>query len=357
VNYGLALLADNRPTEAEAIYKHAINDLHAAKDSSWVVEALTDLRMFATNCNHLHSMQTCADLNESVKIIKESIVGGEWRDKPTDGRLKLSDVSIQITPYSAGWRAKLDATAAGERHKMTVVWFMLDAASEDGRPETKQLWRAVRGLTQTIEVSSLARNAAGTVEAEIPYLKEHNLCLAEGSYVPEIYIDGTLVSPADLAAVSLKRFETYRSRFLNLVMCHPAGWKMVAGGSWQMPMRLFMDAQNQESVLLFTFYAPRTRPAAELSGEYLANALMYMFGTASKGPSQDDVRNIAARALVFHGCDGTVPKGAIPHREWITSEGFVHVALVLPWISVEDACTVLNSVTNYFEPYSLAGKN
>jgi tetratricopeptide (TPR) repeat protein len=351
VNYGLALLADNRPKEAEAVYRHAIKDLHVAQNKRLVVEALTDLRMLATNCAHLQPQETCASLNGSVRKIKESLVGAEWHDGPITEHPGLSDISVQVTPYSAGWRGRLDPSAGDEKHKITVVWYMLDTASESGRPEAMQLWRSIHGLSRTVEIASLKHNADGTVESEIPYLKEQSQCLAEGTYVPEIYIDGALVSPADLPGAAVKQFETYRSRYLNVVMCRPAGWKMSAS-LWQIPMRIFLDAQNQESALVFAFHAPRGKPADELKGEYLGKGINYLFGINPTAQAERGRRNIAAGVLNFHGCDGTVPKGAVPHREWVTSEGFVYVALVFPWIPTEDACQVLSSLNNYFEPYS-----
>jgi tetratricopeptide (TPR) repeat protein len=351
MNYGLALLADNRPREAETYYKHAIDGLRTAKDMRTLVEALTDLRMLTTNCTNLNSAQTCAELSGSVRKIKESLVAAEWRDGPGDERARLSDMSIQITPSSAGWRAKLAPEAAKAHRKMTTVWYMLDTASADGRPEGITLWRAVHGLSRTIEVASLKPDADGTVELVVPYTREQNRCLAEGTYVPEIYIDGALVSPADLPAAPLPRFEIYRSRYMNLKLCHPAGWTG-SSGAWQFPMRVFQDAQKQPSAVLFTFYTPRAAPAEQLKNEYLITASSYMLKFMAS--SQDIVRAWAGGLDMFKGCNTTAPKG-IAHREWVTAEGFVHVAIVHLWIPTEDACHVLNSLDSYFTPNSLSG--
>lgn len=352
MNYGLALLADNRPKEAEAIYKYAIEELHAPKRARMLVQSLTDLRMLTTNCTNLNAAQTCADLNGSVRKIKESLVAAEWRERPSEERAWLRDVSVQITPHSAGWRAKLDAKTMAEQRQMTVVWYMLDAAADDGRPESIKLWRAVYGLNQTIEIANLKPNADGTIELVVPYLKEQTRCLAEGAYVPEIYIDGALVSSADLPAVPLKRFETYRSRYMNLVMCHPPGWT-VKFNVWQFPMRFLDDAEARPSAMLFTFYAPRTPSSEKLKTDYLNTVMLYLLRLMD--PSQDVVKAWIGSLYAFQGCNEAAPKG-IPHREWVTSEGFVHVALVHLWVPRDDACHILNSLDNYFTPNSLPAK-
>jgi hypothetical protein len=348
LNYAVALLADNRGGDAEAIYRLGIDELGVAKDRRRVVEALTDLRMLETNCTHLQSAEVCKKLAPLVRKAKESLVAGKWQDGAID-RSSLSDVSIEVGPASVGWRGKLNPSTVHKGQKLTVVWYMLDPVSADGRPEGRILWRAIHGLTQTVDLGSLERNADGTVGSAVPYLREQGSCLAEGEYVPEIYIDGFLVSPSDLRPVFLKQFETYQSRYLNLVMCHPPGWR-ARESSWQMPMRLLSNAKGEATAALFTFYAARTTPSNQPGADHLEIAVKYLSETFSKPLSGQVVSNLIAGVGAFHGCSGTLSKGTIPHRQWVTPEGFIHIALVFPWNSVEDPCLILNSVENYFEP-------
>ena len=104
--------------------------------------------------------------------------------------------------------------------------------------------------------------------------------------------------------------------------------------------------------MLFTFYAPRGATAEELRKEYLNTAFIYLLKLMPA--SLEDARAWAGALYAFEGCNVTAPKG-IAHREWVTSEGFVHVAIVHLWIAREDACQVLNSLDNYFAPNSLSG--
>jgi hypothetical protein len=147
----------------------------------------------------------------------------------------------------------------------------------------------------------------------------------------------------------LKQFETYQSRYLNLVMCHPPGWH-ARESSWQMPMRLLLNAQGKATAALFTFYAARTTPSKHPGADHLEIAVKYLSETFSKPLPEQDVSNLMADVRAFHGCSATLSKGTVPHRQWVTSEGFIHIALVFPWNLAEDPCLILNSVENYFEP-------
>ncbi len=320
-----------------------------ADNKGVVVEVLTDLRMFEINCAHLYRLHTCTRLVESVRRVKESLAAAEWRDASISEHPRLSDVSIEVTPSSARWRGRLDPSAVRGKHKVTVVWYMIETTPESTRQEGGRLWRVVHGLSQTTDLASLKPSADGTVEYVIPYLAQQNQCLAEGAYVPEIYIDGGLVSPPDLKPVPVKHYETFRSRYLNLSMCHPAGWKMLLG-DWHIPMRLFKDEQDRNMVLVYTFYGPRTGSPDEVKSEYATRALDFLFGILPKAPSAQDRRNALDNMAAFHGCDGTASPGAVPHREWVTPEGFVHVVLVYPQVPIGDACEILNSIYNYFDP-------
>src|SRR5262249_26435426 len=94
----------------------------------------------------------------------------------------------------------------------------------------------------------------------------------------------------------------------------------------------------------------RAGSAAEVKTEFVGRALDYLFGIESNPPLAEARRNAFANVAAFHGCKGTAAPGAIPHLEWVTTEGYVHVIVVLPQVPLADACEVLNSSYNYFEP-------
>src|SRR5262249_34594131 len=184
-----------------------------------VVEVLNDLRMFETNCAHLHPAEACTRLEGSVRRVTESLTAAEWRDVSIGQRPRLSDVSIEVTPSRALWRGTVDRSLLSGKHKVAVVWYMAGPTSDAGSPEQSGSRRVIHGLSRTMDLASLNPSADGKVEYVVPYLRQQNQCLAQGRYVPEIYIDGVLVSPPDLEPIAVAPYEVLRSRYLNLSMC------------------------------------------------------------------------------------------------------------------------------------------
>jgi tetratricopeptide (TPR) repeat protein len=346
-NLGLALLADGRAAEAQNIFRHAIDDLGAARDWNTVLETETDLNMFVENCAKLHSDDRCRELISSAKRIKEALAVASWA-RFEQASIALADVSLDVTPSAAGWTATVNPTGSSlEGHKLMVMWYLVESFPENGKRKTATLSRAIKGLSGNIDLSKLV-DKNGKISWSADYLRHNVLCLPEGRYVAEFYLDGHLLPQVGYDDAN-PSFKTYLSRYLNMTMCMPRGWIVVLTGLWQMPIRIFYDEHNEPAAVLYMMYADRGRPAETLKVDSIAKTISFI--TKSK---QDVGMEIARRLVTFSDCKNAYPQGSLPHKEWVTSEGFVHGLIIWsPTLAREDVCGALSSVQNYFEPETL----
>jgi hypothetical protein len=95
-------------------------------------------------------------------------------------------------------------------------------------------------------------------------------------------------------------------------------------------------------MLLTTFYSPRGRAEPDLRREFTTQVIR-----------EAVPENARQRAAPFEQCSAGIPEGNFVHKSWVTSEGFVHVALISPVVSAKHACDILASLENYSAPVSL----
>jgi hypothetical protein len=97
--------------------------------------------------------------------------------------------------------------------------------------------------------------------------------------------------------------------------------------------------------VLSTFYAPRGEAAASLAAAHVDRVVREVIAPMAKSQPDELLKSVRA----FQGCDKPVPGDAILHKSWVTSEGFVHVAL-LRGDDTQELCSVLKSIKTYYAP-------
>jgi hypothetical protein len=359
LNLALALLASDRAEEAMAVYKLVVGEFALAENKELSAATLTDLNLFREFCRTLRSPTRCRELEKTVAEVKGMVIAGSAGPVSPVGA-KLSNVSIWATASEVGFRGNLDvgkATAANPRPesgKLTVIWYALEPESSD--PDQWRVWRAMPHLSRTIEVSKLERGSDGSVQVVEHYFRDRTDCLPAGTYKPEVYFNGFHFRDLNLKPIELKRSSVFRSRELNLTFCQPETWT-VAGSEWKPELVRVLGQgsgpSRKTSAVLATYYAPRGEPAQALQARYLDRLVRTVVAPIARIPIEgiaSATERILGSAVAFEACGKQpVPKSRVMHKSWVTSEGFVHVALVVGDDS-EELCALLSSVKNFYPP-------
>jgi len=347
LNLGLALLIADRFDQAERIYKCAIDHFGAAGDTDLVVATLTDFNIFHSYCGNFKTLTAahCDALWTEARKIESWLVAGNWREPVHASKTALHDVALWVTPAEVGWRARLDldpATSATD--KLTVVWYRLDPQSDGAADDQWQVWHGLPKLTKVIEVSQLKPGADGTTEWVVPYFERESECLAAGQYTAEFYINGALVRDLDLKPVALARFDTHRSRALNLKFCKPAQWR--AASKWNTNLTVSInDEHDRFTAVLWTGYAPAGVGLDVLKAAGLRILLRGVARLSHRG-----IDDLSAHAVELTSCDAAIREDAVLFKAWTTSEGFFHIAISLASPGMKDACYALASVRTLLPP-------
>jgi hypothetical protein len=359
LNLALALLGSDRAEEAMAVYKLVVGEFALAENKELTAATLTDLNLFREFCRTLRSPTRCRALEKTVAEVKQMLVAGSVGPVAPAGA-KLSNVSIWATASEVGFRGNLDvgkATASSPRPesgKLTVIWYALEPESTD--PDQWRVWRAMPHLSRTIEVSKLERGSDGSIQVVEQYFRDRTDCLPAGTYRPEIYFNGVHFRDLDLKPIELKRSSVFRSRELNLTFCQPETWT-VSGSEWKPELvRVLGQGSGQSrrtTAVLASYYAPRGEPAQALQARYLDRLVRTVVAPIAKIPIESlasATERILGSAVAFEACGKPpVPKSRVMHKSWVTSEGFVHVALVVG-DETEEQCRILGSVKNFYPP-------
>ncbi len=348
LNLALALLASDRPDDAIAVYRLVVGEFELAKNRELTAATLTDLNIVRQFCGKLNAPARCGALEKTVADVKQMLVTGSV-NAMAPSAAKLSDVRVWVTASEAGWRAKLDvgqAKPGAAPDKLSVVWYALEPESSD--PDQWRVWRAMPALSRTLEVAKLKRGTDGSVEVVEAYFRDQTDCLPAGTYQAELYLNGVLLTGLGLKPVEVKRSSIFRSRELNMTFCHPFTWT-VSGGEWKPELVRVLTRQAGQTratmAVLSTFYAPRGEAAAALAAAHVDRVVREVVAPLGKSPPDGFLKSADA----FQGCDKPVPKGAILHKSWVTSEGFVHVALLFG-DDTQELCSVLKSIKTYYAP-------
>lgn len=353
-NLGVGLLADGQPEQAEKVFRHAIDDLGAAEDWNTVIEVETDLKMFIDHCESLFSSQQCSGLVQVARGIKEELVSGKAVNSVAAPSISVKNMSIVVTPSTAAWAANVEPVGSNlDGHKLTLIWYALEPAYENAAAAEMRVWKAIRGLSGAVDIKQLSRGPAARVEWSSDYFAQQSFCLPEGQYTVEVYLDGHLQTEPDFKNARLGKFNSYLSRYMNMNMCLPEGWS-VQSFSWVMPFRALFGTDKKTPIgVMYTMYADRSRPADTLKGEDMVQMLSFIAGFG-KSPDSDLARATLTRLLAFRNCSDGFPAGSLPHKEWVTTEGFVQGLIITdPGVDRRDVCQLMDSFSTYFTPETL----
>ncbi|MCH9765571.1 MAG: hypothetical protein K0U34_06220, partial [Alphaproteobacteria bacterium] len=174
-------------------------------------------------------------------------------------------------------------------------------------------------------------------------------CVPTGKYTAEFYLNGKRVSNLKTKIIDVPEFETYRSRDLNMSLCHPKGWTIKHAVDDRHGRHLVRGLANKDGknvVYLFTFFAVRNPTPGPIKEVFVGRAWTWLKHIFKKSPSDDEFRKAIAK---FSGCKAPIPRGAVLHKAWVMPDGMAHVAFVIGSYAKDgDACRVLNSVGNYY---------
>ena len=346
LNLALALLASDRPDDALAVYRLVIGEFALVQNKELTAATLTDLNIVRQFCGQLNEPARCGALERTVVDVKQMLVSGSI-NAMARSTARLSDVRVWATASEVGWRGKLDPgepRPGAAPDKLSVVWYAL----EPSNPDQWEVWRAMHSLSRTFEVPKLKRGSDGSVEVVEAYFRDQTDCLPDGTYQAEFYLNGVLLTGLGLKPVAVKRSSIFRSRELNMTFCHPHTWT-VSGGEWKPELVRVLTRQAGQTpstiAVVSTFYAPRGEDVGVLGARHVDRIIREVIAPMAKLPPDGFLKSVSD----FQGCDKPVPSDAIVHKSWVTSEGFVHVAL-LRGDDTEELCAVLKSIKTYYAP-------
>ncbi len=346
LNLGLAYLSKLDTQQAHAWFGKALK-LGAGNDWDIITTFMTTLEVLAANCPHLYSAAECTRLGQEIVRTKEAFIAGTFDPPPLTSPASISNADGYVSPDIVRWSLAFRQFLP-MRDRLSVVWYVSDALKRTAGPDEPDYgpWRALPSLGGPVNTQWL-RDVEGS---DLKYALASNLygtgmhsCLGEGRYRAEFYLNGVLSVSREFT-LGGGAMEAQRLRELNLALCRPASLQ-----AWQDPepdknrpgsIKGLVTKGGAPAVFVATFYAP-TKLAGdkEPSAYFLDRTLEYLNRRGVAVPTADRL------APVGSACQRRVVPGDVSHSEWVSAEGFVHVALAFTGpLTADQVCDVMISV-------------
>jgi hypothetical protein len=346
LNLGLAFLTQGNVRESLARFKLAL-DLGAAGDWELITTALTTFEVLEQNCPNLYSAERCLQMKTEIRAVKEELMQGAF-DKPiSPGKAVIRDVTIDVSPAIATWRATLEDFVPGD-DKLAVVWYVRDAPPPGWIDPP--VWRALPEIGGAVPKANLDDLGGGARSARESFLLRsgHERCLPAGDYRAEFYLNGALVLQKELTP-AFKDFDAGRLRELNVSFCKPKTWKAWLGPEaekWNPDLVRGYTAAGGEPAAFFASYLAPTALAAD-KAYFLQRTLQSL--QTYKLVTPEEANALQTRVET---CDeNSSPNAALLQRQWRTQDGLVYVGLVFPRAVAGDrACDLVRSIENITGP-------
>lgn len=355
-NLGLARLARGNIKGAQHAYDVALNvfgfygpggksanTTPSARYRKHLVAALTDLNILVEYCSLLYKnekKEQCPKILQGALNVKQRVIGALSGLGGKVSKAKLTNASLHLAPSRASWQARIDGFDPETDH-VEVVWYVLDSKEWN-------VWRAVQGLFKAapkISYDTRTKIARAHVDYETPGTN----CIPAGTYKAEFYVNGKLVQNLKTGTLMAPEYVTYRSRELNMSLCHPKTWRKRRAADdlhGRHLVRGFSNEKGKGAAYLFTFFAVRHPAPGPINDVFVGRAWTWLKQILKKVPTDDQFQKATAK---FKGCGQPISRGTLLHKAWIMPDGTAHVAFVVGDFAKDgEACRVLNSIGNYY---------
>jgi hypothetical protein len=343
LNLGLFQLVAGNWDRAQELYQCAVDrgNISLYPDLLW--STLTYLNAYATSCSAAPECGNVAGLTKAIANIKRQLIAGTSDNQAATGI--FSDLKADITPSEVSWTGRLALKESNfDNIKLTVVWYQLD---------NTRVWRVIPSLSQTFtnvwesfQSGDLKRNEDGTITGIGKYLGNESECLEPGQYKAELYVNGVQQLGPEAKTIDAPALDSYRSRALNITLCHPSKWQGPDKNTWVSDLvRSMWDEEGRLAARFWTFYAPKGVSVDKLRATFIPQI------RDSLAKENNLPVKLADLSEPSHGCDRDPPHSNVTlmHKEWIEPEGFFHFAVFLPrGGEIPQICQALISLDSYY---------
>lgn len=316
----------------------------SARYRKHLVAALTDLNLLIEYCSLLYKnekRENCPRILQGATDAKQRIMGALSGRGTKKSKAKLSNAKLHVAPSRVSWQAKIDGFEPQTDH-VEVVWYVLDSKEWN-------VWRAVQGLFNAPPKVLYDRNTL-IARAHVDFDTGRTNCIPAGTYKAEFYLNGKLVQGLRTATVEAPDYVTYRSRELNMSLCHPRTWKKKRAAddlNGRHLVRGFTNEKGKSAAYLFTFFAVRHPTPGPVEQVFVGRARTWLKHILKTVPSEEQFEKATAK---FVSCGAPIPRGTLLHKAWIMPDGTAHVAFVVgDFAKGGEACRVLSSIGNYYD--------
>ncbi len=341
-NLALAHLAEGQLTEARSAYTTAIADLRVTEDRELLASTLSDLNILEGTCagfRKADNPKACETIAPAIADTRRMLLIGRAGMAAGSTPARVSGIAVWARPSRVGWSARVDGFDA-RKDSLAVVW---SAYSKDWG-----VWRVVQPLFKEVDTRSL--QTSNRAQATLLYDSSPSYCLPGGTYRAEFYLNGVRVGDEASSVVEVPRYSNYRSREMDVALCHPADWTLSGfrqNAEGRHLVRAFTTPAGKSAAYLFTFFAPRSRAEADTKLDHIVRAWNLLKRSTQTAPSDEQFGNALRQ---FRGCQEAIPGGTVLHRAWVDPDGMVHVAFVMGDFAPNgQACSVLESIGNYYD--------
>jgi tetratricopeptide (TPR) repeat protein len=338
-NLGLGQLARGNRADAERSYQAAVDGLSVAKDQNLVASSLSDLNTLEAHCAELYGSSAqakCPDVYAGIADARRMLLLGK-SSAPASSYAKISHITTWVRASRVAWSADV-AGFDPSRDRLSVVW---STYSNDWK-----VWRVVQPLFQPIDPASLP--ATGEASHVTIYSNSPSYCLPPGTYREEFFLNGVRVPDFNDKGTAISGYQNFRSRELDVAFCGPADWQplsLPAPRDSRQLLRLYKNADGKGVVYLFTFFSPKN-PMDTETRYPVVRAMNLLRRLGTQLPSDEELSRMVSQ---FTGCQNPIPSGTILPRVWASTDGLVHVALVVGDRAPNgQACQVLESIGEYY---------
>lgn len=370
-NLGLAQLAEGHESQGLETYQKTMalgepgKDPFITNDAAVIGGAITDLDVFRQYCRGLNQATYCEQFEKTdLPKLKSELVTAAWpvANAPANSGAKLEDVHLTGSAAGLGWSAQVDGlskdTEGKPKESLAILWY---AYSPDWNA-----WRVLPAISKRVKPAVFAE---GNPHAFYSVLRasEARICLQNGRYRAEFYIDGEL---AHMKEITLDHEELKAEMFpdLDVAVCRPKSWQrwepQDKDAVWT---RGYLESGEHRGVFVFSFFDPQQEgeDASEQLALRRAENILHNEGLA---PASAGVRALEVCAGL-HGAPEEVMAafsdgdGNSIAKAWTTKEGLVNVvAVVDPHVDVNELgtqilsqsqgrqdCEILQSATSVHE--------
>ena len=369
-NLGLAQLAEGHESQALETYQKTMalgepgKEPFITNDAAVIGGAITDLDVFRQYCGGLNNATYCQQFeNTDLPKLKSELVTAAWPvAKAASPDVKLEDIRLSGSAAGLSWRARVDGlskdTEGKPRNSLAILWY---AYSPDWNA-----WRVLPAISERVKPAVLAE---GDPHAFYSVLRasEARICLQNGRYRAEFYIDGELAGAKE---ITLDHEELKPEMFpdLDVAVCRPSSWQR-----WEPQdkeavwTRGFLEPGAHRGVFVFSFFDPQ-QEGKDASEQLALRRAENILNNEGLAPASGSVRALEVCAglrgdpeeVMAAFSDGN---GNSIAKAWTTKEGLVNVAAVVdPHVDVNELgtqilsqsqgrqdCEILQSATSVHE--------